>query len=72
MIIRLSEFRKSKDIVMDVYNDRGLEGVQLMCAVSHIPLVSAYSYILEEIEDEKVKEHLDGVIKFYGITKIIE
>jgi len=61
----MRDYRASIKGLVKAYEKKGLEGVQMYCVVSFIPVAVAYTYLLRTHKDEKMKECLEGVIKFY-------
>lgn len=71
MVVKLNDYRNNKGIILRAYEKGGLNEVRLLCAVSHIHLVAAYSFILEEHQDESVEEARDQLMSFYGVKEIV-
>lgn len=47
------------------YEKDGIEGAQMYCVVSFIPMAVAYAYLLKTYDDDNLRKCLDNVINFY-------
>lgn len=50
-----------------MYNNRGMNGVTELCAVSGVPIVIACYYILEYNEDSEVRETMEKLMEYFGV-----
>lgn len=51
---------------MEVYEEKGMSGVQEYCVCSMLNLPLMYSILLEQVEDEEMLKKRDDLVKFYN------
>ena len=54
------------DKVLEVYNEKGMSGVQEYCVCSMLNLPLMYAILLEQIEDKDMLKKMNDLIKFYN------
>ena len=70
MKINIDEYRKNKPVVIKTYEEKGFEAVQFMCAITGIPNIAAYCYILEEYDDKDAEEGIKRLTKYYMYSNV--
>lgn len=72
MKLRLKDFRNSKELIINAFKRGGINEVRFLCCVSHINLIAAYTFILEELQDGVVEKARESLMEFYGVKEIID
>jgi len=64
--VHKSTQRMYTDKVLEVYNEKGMSGVQEYCVCSMLNLPLMYAILLEQIEDKDMLKKMNDLIKFYN------
>ena len=67
MKYKKKEYLVNKPAILKAYNEKGINHVTQLCAIIGLPLVVAFSYILEYNEDVEVRETMERLMKYYGV-----
>ena len=71
MKLNISDFRNTKPAILEMYT-RGLADFERNAPFLPCPLIAAYTFILEEDENEEIRKRLQNLMKFYQVTKVVE
>lgn len=74
MIVKIGQFRKSKDELIKSVRKQGIDSLSIFCACTGLPVVAACLFLKEEFPDsaEKMDKKIEALKEFYGYEEIRE
>ena len=68
-MINIDDYRHLKDSVIKQIEKKGFGSIAEFCAMTGVPLIAAYTYVMEDYEElkEKCELKIKGIKEFYGI-----
>jgi hypothetical protein len=68
--IYISEVLRYEQKALEVYLEKGMDGVQMFCVCSNINLIAVYSMLLNTIKDDIMVEKVNSLIEFYNVEVV--
>ena len=69
MKYRTKDFKMSEEFILRIYHKDGLDSIPYVCALTHVPCIVAYKFIVNYDGNEEALNKIKELSDFYkGVT----